>query len=327
MKRRNRTPLFWLALMVTVISPLVPAACPAQTPTLTPSSKPHTQVVLLGTGNPSADPDRMGPSVAIVVNDVPYIVDCGPGVVRRASAAFHKGVVGLAVPKLKTAFITHLHSDHTVGYPDLILSPWVLGRKDALEVYGPTGLKAMTDHLLAAYSEDIDIRINGLEHGNTTGYKVNAHEIKPGVVYKDDNVTVKAFPVHHGSWKEAYGYRFETPDKVIVISGDCSPSPSVIENCNGCDVLLHEVYTQTGYCAESASSGSTRRKTSPNWRRKRSRSFSCFTTKCSSAARRIPKKDCYKRYVSATPAKSSPLTTSTFIRSVVCSADFADWRR
>ena len=120
-------------------------------------------------------------------------------------------------------------------------------RKDPLEVYGPTGLKAMTDHLLAAYSEDIDIRTNGLEHGNRTGYKVNAHEIKPGVIYKDDNVTVKAFLVHHGSWKEAYGYRFETPGKVIVLSGDCAPSPSVIENCNGCDVLLHEVYSQLGY--------------------------------------------------------------------------------
>jgi ribonuclease BN (tRNA processing enzyme) len=105
----------------------------------------------------------------------------------------------------------------------------------------------MTGHLLAAYSEDIAIRTDGLEHGNRTGFKVNPHEIKPGVVYRDDNVTVKAFPVHHGSWREAYGYRFETPDKVIVLSGDCAPSDSVIENCNGCDLLLHEVYTQFGY--------------------------------------------------------------------------------
>jgi ribonuclease BN (tRNA processing enzyme) len=202
---------------------------------------------MLGTGNPAANPERSGPSVAIVVNDTPYLVDCGPGVVRRASAAFRKGVAGLAIPKLKTLFVTHLHSDHTLGYPDLIFSPWVLGRKDAVEAYGPTGLKAMTDHLLAAYSEDIAIRTDGLEHGNRTGYKVNVHEIKPGVVYKDENVTVKAFPVHHGSWREAYGYRFETPDKVIVLSGDCAPSDSVIENCNGCDVLLHEVYSQLGY--------------------------------------------------------------------------------
>ncbi|HKP04747.1 MAG TPA: MBL fold metallo-hydrolase [Chthoniobacterales bacterium] len=219
----------------------------AQTPAPSSPAPSRTQVVMLGTGNPAANPERSGPSVAIVVNDTPYLIDCGPGVVRRASAALRKGVAGLVMPKLKTLFVTHLHSDHTLGYADLIFSPWVLGRKDALESYGPAGLKAMTDHLLAAYSEDIAIRTDGLEHGNRTGYKVNAHEIKPGVVYKDENVTVKAFPVHHGSWKEAYGYRFETPDKVIVLSGDCAPSDSVIENCNGCDVLLHEVYTQLGY--------------------------------------------------------------------------------
>jgi len=230
-----------------------PSASLAQTPTLTPTAPPpRTQVVMLGTGNPSADPDRSGPSVAVVVNNTPYLVDFGPGVVRRASAAFRKGIAGLAMPKLKTAFVTHLHSDHTVGYPDLIFSPWVLGRKEPLEVYGPTGIKAMTDHILSAYREDIDVRTNGLEHGNRTGYKVNAHEIKPGVVYQDANVTVKAFLVHHGSWREAYGYRFETPDKTIVISGDCSPSPSVVENCNECDLLLHEVYTQLGYDQSNA---------------------------------------------------------------------------
>ncbi len=248
----NRLASFGVALLTMLLSSVLPATSRAQTPspTATPITSPsRTQVVLLGTGNPSADPDRSGPSVAIVVSDTPYIVDFGPGVVRRANAAYRKGVSGLALPKLKTAFVTHLHSDHTVGYPDLIFTPWVMRRKEPLEVFGPAGLKAMTDHLLLAYQEDIDIRINGLEHGNQTGYKVNAHEIKPGVVYKDDNVTVKAFAVHHGSWREAYGYRFETPDKVIVISGDCSPSPSVIENCDGCDVLLHEVYTQVGYDA------------------------------------------------------------------------------
>jgi ribonuclease BN (tRNA processing enzyme) len=218
----------------------------AQSPAPTAEAS-RTQVVMLGTGNPTADPERSGPAVAIVVNNMPYLVDCGPGVVRRASAAFRKGVAGLAVQKLKMLFVTHLHSDHTLGYADLIFSPWVLGRKEALESYGPTGLKAMTDHLLAAYSEDIAIRTEGLEQGNRTGYKVTAHEIKPGVIFKDENVTVKAFPVHHGSWKEAYGFRFETPDKVIVLSGDCAPSPSVIENCDGCDVLVHEVYTQLGY--------------------------------------------------------------------------------
>ena len=206
-----------------------------------------TQIVLLGTGTPNADPDRFGPSIAIVVNDTPYIMDFGPGVVRRASAAVRKGVKGLAMPKLNRAFVTHLHSDHTVGYADLIFTPWVLERSAPLEVYGPKGLRAMTEHIIRAYKQDLDMRLFGGEPSNKTGYKVNAHEIKPGVIYKDANVTVKAFAVKHGSWKHAYGYRFETPDRVIVISGDCAPSQSIIEACNGCDVLVHEVYSTTGF--------------------------------------------------------------------------------
>lgn len=206
-----------------------------------------TQIVLLGTGTPNADPDRFGPSVAIVVNDTPYIIDCGPGVVRRAAAARRKGVKGLAVENLKIAFITHLHSDHTAGYPDLILTPAVLERNAPLEVYGPPGIKAMTEHILKAYKQDIDIRVHGLEQGNPKAYQVNVHEIRPGVIYKDQNVTVKAFLVRHGSWPQAFGYRFETPDRTIVISGDCAVSPSIIENCNGCDVLIHEVYSQAGF--------------------------------------------------------------------------------
>ncbi len=147
MKSRNSILPFGLTLSAITLLSLPPAASLSQTPTPTPTPpSPRTQVVLLGTGNPSADPDRSGPSVAVVVNNTPYIVDCGPGIVRRASAAFRKGVAGLAVPKLKTAFVTHLHSDHTLGYPDLIFTPWVLGRKEPFEVFGPAGLKAMTDH-------------------------------------------------------------------------------------------------------------------------------------------------------------------------------------
>lgn len=217
-----------------------------------PQPTAKTQIVLLGTGTPNADPDRFGTSIAIVVNDTPYIVDFGPGVVRRAAAAQRKGVAGLAMPKLSKAFLTHLHSDHTVGYADLIFTPWVLERKDPLEVYGPKGLRAMTEHIVKAYKQDLDMRLFGGEPSNKTGHKVNAHEINsgvmyPNVLYKDANVTVKAFAVKHGSWKEAYGYRFETLDKTIVISGDCAPSQSVIDACNGCDVLLHEVYSQTGF--------------------------------------------------------------------------------
>jgi len=203
-----------------------------------------TKVVLLGTGTPNADPDRSGPCTAIVVNDTPYLIDFGPGVARRAAAAHKSGVEALRVSNLKIAFVTHLHSDHTAGYPDLIFTPWVLDRSEPLHVYGPKGLRQMTEHILAAYEQDVYMRLYGLEPTDykKEGYNVLVHEIEPGVVYSDSNVTVEAFPVNHGSWPYAFGYKFTTPDKTIVISGDTAPSETIVEACDGCDILIHEVY-------------------------------------------------------------------------------------
>lgn len=201
-----------------------------------------TELVMLGTGTPRPDPQRSGPAAAVVVNGEAYLVDCGPGVVRRAAAAKLKGINALTVTNIKTVFITHLHSDHTLGYPDLILSPWVVGRMVPLSAYGPRGLASMTHHILEAYKEDIDVRIHGLERGNRTGNAVQAHEIKPGVIYRDANVTVTAFLVKHGSWKEAFGYKFVTADRTIVFSGDTAPCDAVESAAKDADILVHEVY-------------------------------------------------------------------------------------
>ena len=117
-----------------------------------------TQVVMLGTGTPLPDPQRSGASTTIVVNDVPYIVDAGTGVVRRAAAARDKGVKGLEPTNLRIAFLTHLHADHTLGLPDLILTPWIMGRKEPLELYGPVGTREMVANILQAYDADIKRR-------------------------------------------------------------------------------------------------------------------------------------------------------------------------
>jgi len=207
----------------------------------------QTKVVLLGTGTPNADPDRSGPCTAVVVNGSAYLVDFGPGVVRRASAAARRGLVALDARNLKTAFVTHLHSDHTAGYADLILTPAVLERDAPLAVYGPRGLKQMTSHILAAYKEDIRIRLTGGEPSKPRGYVVNAHEVRPGVVYQDANVIVEAFAVKHGAWEQAFGYKFKTADRTVVISGDAAPGSGIEQQCNGCDVLVHEVYSQAGF--------------------------------------------------------------------------------
>ena len=161
---------------------------------------------------------------------------------RRAAAAHIKP------SDLRYAFVTHLHSDHTVGLADLIFTPWTLERAEPLELYGPPGIRSMANHILAAYREDIQIRLHGGEPSNQTGYKVNAREIKAGLVYRDENVTVTAFRVPHGEWRDAFGYRFDTSDgRSIVISGDTGPSDAVVKACNGCDVLIHEVYSTAGF--------------------------------------------------------------------------------
>lgn len=217
-------------------------ASPARTQTSTPEHV-RTHGVMLGTGNPAADPDRFGPATAIIVDSTVYLVDCGVGVVRRWAAAIRAGAGPFKPWDLRRAFITHLHSDHTLGYADLILSSWTLERhqREALHVYGPHGTRAMTDNLLAAYAEDIRVRTG--PRGELAGEpppRVDVHEIAPGVIYHDSLVTVTAFAVHHGTWREAYGFRFRTPDSDIVISGDAAPPSAIPEQCRSCDILIHE---------------------------------------------------------------------------------------
>ena len=203
----------------------------------------RTKVVLLGSGTPNADPERWGPAVAVVVDGEAYLVDAGVGVVRRAAAAAAKGIMALRASALRRVFITHLHSDHTLGLPDLMLSPWVLERTTPLDVYGPEGIAAMSRHIEEAWREDIAMRLYGLEPQSSRNYKAVTHEIKPGLVFEDARVRVSAIAVPHGSWPEAFGYRFQTPDRTIVISGDTRPSDAIAEACSGCDVLMHEVYS------------------------------------------------------------------------------------
>ena len=199
-----------------------------------------TELVMLGTGMPRPDPKCFGPATAVVYDGRVFLFDAGAGVMRRMAAA------GLSIRGPEAVFITHLHSDHTLGYPDLILTTWVMGRRTPLQAYGPVGLKKMTKHVLAAWSEDIQVRIEGLEQQTTTGYKVAVHEFdvadRGGTVYEKDGVRITAIPVLHGCWKQAFGFRIDTPDRSIVISGDTVPVTTILEASRGVDVLVHEVY-------------------------------------------------------------------------------------
>ena len=209
-----------------------------------------TQLVVLGSGTPNPDPERSGSAYAVIVDDTPYLIDFGPGIIRSAAAlspVWGGEIKGMSVDKLEHAFLTHVHSDHTAGLSDLLLTPWVMGRENQLNLFGPAGLEKMASSLLDAYQEDIDYRMNGTQPANKTGYQFKFTELKNGVVFQDKNLTVEAFKVDHGDFEDAYGFRFTSKDKVIVFSGDTGPSESLESYAKDADILVHEVYSQAGF--------------------------------------------------------------------------------
>jgi ribonuclease BN (tRNA processing enzyme) len=180
-----------------------------------------------------------------------FLFDAGPGVVRQMTAA------GLPVRggPVTAAFLTHLHSDHTLGLPDLIFTSWVMGRSRPLPLVGPPGTRAMVDHLVAAWREDIAVRTSGLEQAVPDGWRVAVTETKGGVVYDSAGVRITAIPVLHGSWAWAFGYRIDTPGKRIVISGDTRPSRELERAARGVDLLIHEVYPESRLGPEPRAGG------------------------------------------------------------------------
>lgn len=211
----------------------------------------RTQVVLLGTGNPNPDPERSGPAVAVVVNGTAYLIDAGAGVVRRAEQARRAGIEALDARRIGLVFLSHLHSDHTIGLPDLIHTGWVMERERALQLYGPPGTSAMAGHLTEAYRADIANRKSGLQPHTPEGWRVEAKDVTGGVVYRDTNVTVTAIPVSHDGWEVSLAYRFATRDRLVVISGDTRPNDAIADACDGCDVLVHEVYSMKGFATRT----------------------------------------------------------------------------
>ena len=192
----------------------------------------------------------MGSSYLVLANDEPYLFDYGTGVIRRI-AAFSPSWGGeyqaLEVENLKYAFLTHIHSDHTLGLADLIITPWIMGRSEPLKIFGPKGAKNMHTNIIKAYQPDIDYRIYGTQPQNSTGYKVIFNELKDKFVYQDENIKVTAFLNDHGDLQESYGFLIETTDKKILISGDTAMSKNLISYGENLDYLIHEIYSQKGF--------------------------------------------------------------------------------
>ena len=194
-----------------------------------------TRLILLGTGGgPRPRRAPSAPSQVIVVNGVPYLIDCGDGVARQLVAA------GIPVAGLRHIFITHQHSDHNADYGNLLLLSWAELRS-AVDAWGPPPLEKMTRLFLELNEFDIHTRI--ADEGRVPlASLIKPHEItKPGLVMQDDNVRVTATVVPHPPIEHAFAYRFDTADRSIVISGDTARSDALITLARGADILVHEV--------------------------------------------------------------------------------------
>ncbi len=193
------------------------------------------RVTLLGTGAPPMSVTRFGPSTLVEVGGLTLVFDVGRGAAQRL------GQLGVSFARIDAVFLTHLHSDHVVGLPDLWLSGWILDRRvTPWPLFGPAGTTAMATHLTEAFAFDIGLRIgNGRQSAD--GGRLDAHDVTSGVVYDRGGVRVVAIAVDHAPIAPAFGYRVEYAGRVLVLSGDTRYAPALINAARGADLLVHEV--------------------------------------------------------------------------------------
>lgn len=210
-------------------------ATPVWSPLLQQKRKPRTRLILLGTGGgPRPRVDRVASAQVILVDDFAYVIDCGDGVSRQLVAA------GVPLTQLRHILVTHNHSDHNLDYGNLIYSAWVVGLDRRIDTWGPPPLEKMTKLFLEMNAYDIDIRIAD-ERKLPLVPLVHAHEITKGeTLFNENGVIVTCALVTHPLVEPAFAYRFDTPDRSIVISGDTAPSDTLIQLAKGADVLVHE---------------------------------------------------------------------------------------
>ena len=212
-----------------------PALAQGQAPT-GPQGKSKTRLILLGTGGgPRPRKNSLSSSQVILVNDVPYVVDCGYGVSRQLVFA------DIPLARLRHVFITHHHSDHNAEYGTLLLLAWASGLRTRVDTWGPPPLEKITRLSFEMNAYDINTRI--ADEGRLPLVPlVHVHEFSQGgLVMQDENVKVTAALVHHPPVEPAFAYRFEASDRSIVISGDTNLSQNLVRLAQGADVLVHEV--------------------------------------------------------------------------------------
>lgn len=193
------------------------------------------RVTLLGTGTPRPTMERFGPSILVEAGKEILLFDVGRGSLQRLEQ------IGVPYSSLTGIFLTHLHSDHIVGLPDLWLSGWLVSRRAIpLEIRGPAGTAAMVGHLAEAYSFDMAIRVQD-DKAAPNGGKLAATDIDEGIVLNRNDVKVTAFLVDHSPVKPAFGFRIDYNGHALVLSGDTRKSENLVKYAHGVDVLIHEV--------------------------------------------------------------------------------------
>ena len=200
--------------------------------------KKPTRIILLGTkGGPTLTTRtaRANPSTLLLINDVPYLIDCGYGASRQLISA------GVALNRLRYIFITHHHSDHNLEYGPLLYNAWATSQPIKIDAYGPPGLTKMTRDFFAYQKFDIDTRI--ADEGVSDPRKlVTVHEFRAaGPTMENADVKITSCRVRHPPITQSYAYRFDAKDRSIVVSGDTAYAPELAEFAKGADVLVHEV--------------------------------------------------------------------------------------
>jgi ribonuclease Z len=193
-------------------------------------------VTLLGTGAPPPVMERFGPSTLVEAGSRRFLFDVGRGTLQRLTQ------LNVRWQDVDGVFLTHLHSDHVVGFPDLWLTGWLVGdRRDRpLRVWGPEGTSKMMSHLKDAYEYDIRIRLLD-DKTSPEGVVIIAKDIREGVIFDEAEVKVTAFEVNHEPVTPAFGYRVDYRGRAIVLSGDTRPSENLVRHARGVDLLIHEV--------------------------------------------------------------------------------------
>jgi ribonuclease Z len=195
------------------------------------------RVTLLGTGTPFPNTERFGSAILIEVADKKLLFDCGRGVVIRLTQT------GINPKEIDGLFLTHLHSDHVVGIPDLWLTGWFLGRSTPLRIWGPPGTSSMVKHLAQAFAFDSRIRQAAPDPLPAKGVEIDAKEIEQGEIYNDGLARVSAFLVDHGNVKPAFGYRIDSAGHSVVISGDTKFCQNLVDFARGADCLIHVAWS------------------------------------------------------------------------------------